>query len=37
MDTDKYRFKNLTAETLSPQRASLLPNRETAIGQKLLV
>jgi hypothetical protein len=28
-------YKYSTAETLSPQRLSILPNRETAIGQKL--
>ena len=34
MDTDKELFENFTAETQSTLRQAVLPNRETAIGQK---
>ncbi len=37
MDEIKELNKSLTAETQSTQREEILPNRETTIGQNLLV
>jgi len=37
IDSDKDFFKNFTAETQRAQREEYLPNRETTIGQNLLV
>ncbi len=37
MDEIKELIKSLTAETQSTQREEFLPNRETTIGQNLLV